>query len=194
MKAASLLLSLMVLIGIVGLGSVSGETRVPVVVELFTSEGCSSCPPADTILGKLRQLRAPNGAEVLVLGEHVDYRNHSGWTDRFSPPTLTERQNGYARRFHLGSAYTPQMVIDGRFETVGSDSNSVQREIVRAAQVPEPPLLEGTVKEPDSEISHLFHRPAQFDGHLFKSHVFREAVQVTLLISCRLGIYPYFFT
>ena len=107
----------------------------PVVVELFTSEGCSSCPPADAFLAKLNQQGVVNGAEVLALGEHVDYWNHLGWADRFSKLAFTQRQESYARRFGLGSAYTPQMVIDGRFEAAGNDPGLVEREISRAARV-----------------------------------------------------------
>jgi len=112
----------------------AGKNGTPVVVELFTSEACSSCPPADALLTKLNQQREVNGAEVFVLGEHVDYFNQLGWTDRFSSRAFSERQNGYAKRFHLPSAYTPQIVIDGSFEAVGSDSVAVERELGLAAQ------------------------------------------------------------
>jgi hypothetical protein len=108
----------------------------PIVVELFTSEGCSSCPPADALLGKLRQAGTVEGAEVLILGEHVDYWNRLGWADRFSSAALTERQNEYARRFDLNSSYTPQMVIDGRAELVGNDESRVRRQLALAAHSP----------------------------------------------------------
>ena len=116
-----------------GPAAAAGENAIPVVVELFTSEACSSCPPADALLTKLSEQRVVNGAEVFVLGEHVDYFNHLGWTDRFSSAAFTERQYGYAKRFHLSSVYTPQMVVDGRFEGLGSDAASVEREIGAAA-------------------------------------------------------------
>ena len=70
-----------------------------------------------------------------MLGEHVDYFNHLGWTDRFSSAMFTERQNGYAKKFHLPSAYTPQIVVNGRFESLGSDAASVEREIHASAQL-----------------------------------------------------------
>ncbi len=106
----------------------------PVVVELFTSEGCSSCPPADALLVKLSQLNGTQGPDVIVLGEHVDYWNHIGWTDRFSSPQFTSRQQGYAQHFGLASPYTPQMVIGGQQQLLGSDSAAVVRDINAAAK------------------------------------------------------------
>jgi hypothetical protein len=116
----------------------------PIVVELFTSEGCSSCPPADALLSKLRQAGTVDGAEVLILGEHVDYWNHLGWTDRFSSAAFSERQNEYARRFDLNSAYTPQMVIDGHAELVGNDEGGVHRQIALAARSLKPAQIKLT--------------------------------------------------
>jgi hypothetical protein len=106
----------------------------PVVVELFTSEGCSSCPPADALLAKLDESRNGKGPEVLILGEHVDYWNHLGWKDRFSSADLSRRQSQYAQRFRLDSVYTPQMVIDGRYELVGNDESAARQKIAAAAQ------------------------------------------------------------
>jgi hypothetical protein len=100
---------------------------------LFTSEGCSSCPPADALLSKLGQSGAIEGAEVLILGEHVDYWNHLGWADRFSLAGVSQRQGEYAHRFKLDSSYTPQMVIDGHAELVGNDESGVRRQLTLAA-------------------------------------------------------------
>jgi hypothetical protein len=110
----------------------------PIVVELFTSEGCSSCPPADALLSKLHQSGTAEGAEVLILGEHVDYWNHLGWADRFSSAGFTQRQGEYARRFDLDSSYTPQMVIDGHAELVGNDERGVRRQLALAAHSAKP--------------------------------------------------------
>ena len=109
-------------------------TRTPVVVELFTSEGCSSCPPADALLMRLEQQQPIAGAEVIALGEHVDYWDELGWHDRFSSHQFTERQNEYGRRFKLESVYTPQMVVDGNAELVGNDEAKARRAIQKSAQ------------------------------------------------------------
>ena len=111
------------------------QPAAPVVVELFTSEGCSSCPPADRLLERLTAGPA-DGAKVVALGEHVDYWDRLGWRDRFSSAAFTNRQEVYARRFNLDSAYTPQMVVDGRAELVGSDSAGAERAIAKAAAAP----------------------------------------------------------
>ncbi len=100
--------------------------RAPVLVELFTSEGCSSCPPADRHLEQL-------DSQVIVLSEHVDYWDHQGWKDRFSSPAFTERQDVYARQFGLDEPYTPQMVVDGAVQFVGGDTRRAMVEIDKAA-------------------------------------------------------------
>jgi len=107
-----------------------------VIVELFTSEGCSSCPPADVLLQRLAESSSGSGPEIIALGEHVDYWDHQGWKDRFSSALLTNRQRTYAARFNNESIYTPQMVVDGRAELVGSDAAGAERAIGRAAAAP----------------------------------------------------------
>ena len=100
----------------------TGGDRVPVLVELFTSEGCSSCPPADAALARLLEEQPVPGARVIALGEHVDYWDGLGWKDRFSARIHSERQDAYVRRLRLSGPYTPQLVVGGRFQTLGSDA------------------------------------------------------------------------
>lgn len=102
------------------------------LVELFTSEGCSSCPPADHLLAQLSADAKRSGDPVATLSFHVTYWNRLGWTDRFSDEAFTRRQGAYAKRLGLRSVYTPQIVVDGDQEFVGSDAGSVEH-AVRAA-------------------------------------------------------------
>src|SRR5437763_8509032 len=115
----------------------SGQApSTPVLVELFTSEGCSDCPPADVILEKLIATQPIAGAEVIGLGQHVDYWDQQGWKDRFSSAALTNRQHIYGASFALESVYTPQIIVDGRAQFVGSDANAVRKAIERAIASP----------------------------------------------------------
>lgn len=109
------------------------EAKTAVLVELFTSEGCSSCPPADRLLIELQERQPDAGIEVIALGEHVDYWDGLGWRDRFSSAELTGRQQDYSLRFGQNRVYTPQMVVDGSEEFVGSDKRQAQQAIQRAA-------------------------------------------------------------
>ena len=97
----------------------TADTR-PVVVELFTSQSCSSCPPADALLGELARR-----SDVVALGFHISYWDGPGWKDPFSSKSSTDRQRAYSRLFGLGQVYTPQMVVDGTREMVGSDRKEV---------------------------------------------------------------------
>ncbi len=110
-------------------------SAVPVVVELFTSEGCSSCPSADAALRELETAQSVPGVEVIALGQHVDYWNRLGWKDPFSSAQFTERQRWYAEGFGEGS-YTPQAVVNGRYEFVGSQKNTLAQTVAKAALAP----------------------------------------------------------
>jgi hypothetical protein len=120
-----------------------------VVVELFTSEGCSSCPPADALLKKLGEQASVPGVEIIPLEEHVDYWDHLGWKDAFSSSAFTERQNDYAGKFGNSGVYTPQMVVDGQTEFVGIRSREAKEVILRASAAPK--LIINLVQRPSSE-------------------------------------------
>lgn len=105
----------------------------PVVVELFTSEGCSSCPPADRLLEQLHRIQPVEGVQIIVLSEHVDYWNRLGWTDPFSSKAFSDRQHWYSMRWPA-RVYTPQAVVDGLIERVGSQARKIDKVIRAAAQ------------------------------------------------------------
>jgi hypothetical protein len=111
--------------------------RTPVVVELFSSEGCSSCPPADAFLKQLETRQAIPGVEVIALEEHVDYWNHDGWVDPFSSEIWTDRQQDYVYKLKVGTEFTPETIVDGRGQTSGNDVAGTVALIAKAAQEPQ---------------------------------------------------------
>ena len=130
------------------------EPRRPVLLELFTSEGCSSCPPADRLLETLDRTQPVSGADLIVLSEDVDYWNRLGWTDPYSSPLFSQRQQKYVRRLHLDGAYTPQLVIDGQEDFVGSDERAVRAGILRAEAHPKTVVtLHAERAGPDVKVS-----------------------------------------
>lgn len=116
--------------------TVSKTTAGIAVVELFTSQGCSSCPPADERLRELIAEASRTDRPIFCLSFHVHYWNHLGWHDPFSDPLYSARQRGYARAFRLNGPYTPQMVINGTDQFVGSDRSRIDRGLDRAFSTP----------------------------------------------------------
>jgi hypothetical protein len=134
-------------------GGATNNARVPVLLELFTSEGCSSCPPADRLLEALDRQPVAN-AELIVVSEHVDYWNYLGWSDPYSSPLFSERQHQYAERLGT-SVYTPQLVIDGQFQAVGSDQREVMDAIARAQRSPMLPISIRATTAGGSTMAHV---------------------------------------
>jgi len=140
-----------------------GSERRPVVVELFTSEGCSSCPPADALLARLDKEQFVPGARVIVLSEHVTYWDRLGWRDPFSLEAMTRRQQQYGQRFGLDDVYTPQAVVDGAAQLVGSDERGLRSDISQAAQGDKVQLQIQKVRTSHETVQFKVHIVA--DGH-----------------------------
>jgi len=118
------------------------------VVELFTSEGCSSCPPADELVAKIQKESA--GKPVYILAYHVDYWNHLGWKDAFSSAEFSKRQSDYANYLNLQSVYTPQIVVDGQTEFVGSQEGTLRNAIRKSLQKTQTSQLNLTISKIDN--------------------------------------------
>ncbi|MFZ1918266.1 MAG: DUF1223 domain-containing protein [Terriglobales bacterium] len=125
--------------------STAGAESQPVLVELFTSEGCSSCPPADALLEKMDTMQLTQGAQLIVLSEHVDYWDHDGWKDPNSSAALTERQSSYEAVLGEKTAFTPQFVVDGSNELRQGGPQRMEDTIKKAAAIPKIPIrIDGT--------------------------------------------------
>jgi len=153
-------------IGLMLAGAAYGAVpdRVPVLLELFTSEGCSSCPPADRLLEKLDRDQPVAGAELIVLSEHVDYWNRLGWTDPYSSADFSRRQQDYAAHFRTDEIYTPQLVVDGVHQAVGANWPMVERAIRESLQEQKIAITLRTARTRNGALVHVEAPPLTGDG------------------------------
>jgi hypothetical protein len=128
-------------------------SKVPIVVELFTSEGCSSCPPADALLRYLDNKQPVDGVQLIVMEEHVDYWDDEKWRDPFSSHEFTMRQTEYTQRLHVPEPYTPEMVVDGVYEFNGNDRARVAEGIEKADALPLTPVRIASLKVQNGKVS-----------------------------------------
>lgn len=152
----------------------------PVLLELFTSEGCSSCPPADRLLPELQSID-PN---VIAISYHVDYWNYLGWSDQFSKPEFSDRQKEYASIFHLESIYTPQLIVNGKHEFVGSNrarAESVIQKVLKEKQ--EVDIKINDIKPVDDKIEISF----ALDGNWQQTNLFAAVIQKHAEINVKAG-------
>lgn len=127
-----------------------------VLVELFTSEGCSSCPPAEALLAQWDASQPLPGTQLIVLSEHVDYWDHDGWKDPYSSAAITDRQDAYVHAMGLNSPYTPQMILDGTTELHLTDENQLHQAFDKAIAASEVPIsLSKTAASTDGLQAHV---------------------------------------
>jgi hypothetical protein len=151
-------------------GALSGQAdsgAKPVLVELFTSEGCSDCPPADELLARLDHDQPIPGVHVVVLSEHVTYWNHQGWTDPFSMEQMDARQKDYQSRFHIDDVYTPQMVVDGAEQFAGGNVKALSDAMAHAASGAKQPLEVTSTKWDKDEVHFTVKTTSTPGTHLF---------------------------
>ena len=134
----------------------------PILVELFTSEGCSSCPPADAWLQRMDSAQPLPGVHLIVLSEHVDYWNHDGWKDPYSSSLVTERQNDYMAALKLKTPYTPQVIVDGTSELRMTDEGQMEQTFQQAETSTKIPIHISAVKI-DSGNSAVLHAHIEID-------------------------------
>lgn len=171
---------IIIVVSLIGLGFASktkrarpksnSESHSAVVLELFTSEGCSSCPPADKLLPELVKAY-PN---AIPLSFHVDYWNHLGWTDPFSSSDNSDRQKDYASKLNLESIYTPQLIVNGEYESVGSNRDDAEASINKVLN--EKPIVIINIKEVKSEHGQV-NFVASLEGDFKKTNLIAALVQ-----------------
>ena len=159
---------------------VTGSYTPVAVLELFTSEGCSSCPPADNLLPELAKLNS----NVIPLSFHVDYWNRLGWTDPFSSSEYSERQRDYARHLNLESVYTPQLVVNGEYELVGSSRGKAESAIKKALL--EKAQLQVSVSNVKADNGKL-HFTVNTEGDFKKTDLLAALVQKQATMNVRAG-------
>jgi hypothetical protein len=137
------------------LAATDNAPTTPILVELFTSEGCSSCPPADALLEKMDALQPIPGTQLIVLSEHVDYWNQDGWTDPFSSASITDRQNAYVRALGLKTPFTPQFLVDGTEELKANNNEQVFQLLQKAASVPKVPMRLASVSVEPGNLANV---------------------------------------
>ncbi len=158
----------------------TGSYAPVAVLELFTSEGCSSCPPAEKLLPQLAKLEG----NIITLSFHVDYWNRLGWMDTFSNKEYTERQNEYSTQLKLESIYTPQLVVNGAYELVGSNRSEAEAAIRKALKEKAKVKLNiGAVKMIDNTL----HFTVESEGNVAKSNVLAVLVQKEISVDIKAG-------
>jgi hypothetical protein len=154
------------------------------LLELFTSEGCSSCPPADRLLPQL----SSTDASIIPLSFHVDYWDRYGWKDPFSNPLFTSRQGEYAKQFKLESVYTPQLVINGQYELVGSDKVSAEKDISKSLREKAPLQINiDDVKRESDKLSVSCHLEGDFQNCNLLAAIVQKHAEVDVKAGENLG-------
>jgi hypothetical protein len=163
------------------LQAADAPARPGVLIELFTSEGCSSCPPADQLLERIDKIGQQNGAALIVLSEHVDYWNSDGWTDPYSSAEFSKRQQHYAQRFSDLGVFTPEMIVDGESAFVGSDGRKAEQEIRKAIAEATPDVgITGVARGADGSVSFLLTAHGKKGTHVMVALAdARDATQVS---------------
>lgn len=151
------------------------------IVELFTSEGCSSCPPADRLLSQVQAKAKEQALPVYVLGFHVDYWNRLGWTDRFSSQEISERQRMYARHWKSRRVYTPQAIVNGSVEFNGSNPEKMSKAISQALNRPTKVTLQLKARRGDGKIVVEYEIPSAQNARILHVAIVQEASSTKVL-------------